>query len=81
LGNLSVGSPADVAVLRVEKGTFGFVDPRGGRMESSQRLSCEMTVRDGKVVYDLNGLTAERWDTLSPEGRGGDPRWDGTQRR
>ena len=32
-------------------------------------LSCEMTVRDGKVVYDLNGLTAERWDTLSPGGQ------------
>jgi dihydroorotase len=82
LGHLSVGAPADVAVLRVEKGKFGFVDPRGGVMEGSQRLACEMTVRDGKVVYDLNGLTAQRWDTLSAEGRGGgDPRWDGTRRR
>jgi dihydroorotase len=82
LGNLSVGSPADVAVLRVEKGKFGYVDPRGGRMEGSQKLSCEMTVRDGKVVYDLNGLTAEPWDKLSAEGRGGgDPRWDNIRRR
>ena len=30
LGNLSVGSPADVAVLRLEKGKFGFVDQIGG---------------------------------------------------
>ena len=82
LGHLAVGSPADVAVLRLEKGTFGFVDPRGGRMEAAQKLSCEMTVRDGKVVYDLNGLTAERWDTVSSEGRGGgDPRWDAIRRR
>ena len=29
LGNLSVGSGADVAVLRVEKGTFGFLDQDG----------------------------------------------------
>jgi dihydroorotase len=81
LGNLSVGSPADVAVVRLEKGRFGFVDPVGGRMESSSRLSCEMTLRDGRVVYDLNGMTADRWDTLGPDARGGDPRWDYTRGR
>ena len=37
-------------------------------MEASQKLVCEMTVRDGKVVYDLNGMTAERRDTVSSEG-------------
>ena len=81
LGNLSVGSPADIAVVRLEKGRFGFVDPVGGRMESSSRLSCEMTLRDGRVVYDLNGMTADRWDTLGPDARGGDPRWDYTRGR
>jgi dihydroorotase len=81
LGNLSVGSPGDIAVLRVEKGTFGFVDPAGGRMGSTQKLTCEMTLRDGKVVYDLNGMIAERWDTVGPDGRGGDPRWDNTRSR
>jgi dihydroorotase len=75
LGNLSVGSPADVAVLRLEKGSFGFTDPRGGRLAATQRLACELTVRDGKVVYDLNGITRDSWDT--PGVRGGDPRWDG----
>ncbi len=29
LGHLAVGAPADLAVLRVEKGKFGYVDPRG----------------------------------------------------
>ena len=81
LGNLSVGSPADIAVLRLEKGTFGFVDPAGGRLDSKQRLACEMTVRDGKVVYDLNGLSAVRWDTLAPDAPAGDPRWDNTRGR
>jgi dihydroorotase len=57
------------------------VDPVGGRLESSQRLSCELTVRNGKVVYDLNGLTADRWDTLAPGARGGDPRWDNLRSR
>jgi dihydroorotase len=77
LGHLSVGAPADVAVLRLEKGKFGFADPRGGRMDAAQKLTCELTVRDGKVVYDLNAMTRERWDTLGPDYRGGDPRWDG----
>jgi len=81
LGNLSVGSPADVAVLRLENGRFGYVDPVGGRLEGSSRLVCEMTVRDGKVVYDLNGLIAEPWEALGPDARGGDPRWDNTRGR
>ena len=60
LGNLSVGAPADVAVLRVEKGSFGFVDINGARMKGAQKLVCEMTVHNGKVVHDLNiGRSAE----------------------
>jgi dihydroorotase len=81
LGNLSVGSPGDVAVLRLEKGRFGFVDPAGGRMESAERLACEMTLLDGKVVYDLNGMTGERWDSLGPQGTATDPRWANFGRR
>src|SRR5215510_4931111 len=52
LGNLSVGSPADVAVLRLETGSFGFTDMYGARLDGTRKLSCEMTVHDGKVVYD-----------------------------
>jgi dihydroorotase len=69
LGNLSVGSVADVAVLRVEKGNFGFLDQDGARLKGSQRLICELTLRDGKVVYDFNGLAAEDWDKLPPDYR------------
>ncbi|MDX1979530.1 MAG: amidohydrolase/deacetylase family metallohydrolase [Bryobacteraceae bacterium] len=77
LGHLSPGAIADVAVLRLEKGKFGFVDQNGGRMDGTQKLICELTLRDGRVVYDLNGITRERWDKMSPGARGGDPRWDG----
>ena len=52
---------ADVAVLRLEKGSYGFIDSFGGRMKGTERLTCEMTMRDGKVVYDLNGLAATDW--------------------
>ena len=75
LGNLSVGAPADVAVLRLETGKFGFVDQSAARLDGTQKLLCELTVRDGKVVYDLNGMTRERWEKISPDSRGGDHAW------
>src|SRR6266542_493232 len=78
LGHLSVGASADIAVLRVERGRFGLVDMNGARMDSTQRLVCELTVRDGKVVYDLNGISRPDWRTLpAAYGPTGDARWDG----
>lgn len=80
LGHLSVGAPADVAVLRVERGRFGFLDMDGARLRGSERLGCELTVRDGKVVYDLNGLAGTDWERAaagagaSRESTGRDPR-------
>ena len=77
LGHLSVGAIADVAVLRVEKGKFGYADQFGARLSGSERLSAEMTLKDGKVVYDLNALSGPDWNTLPPNyGATGDSRWD-----
>jgi dihydroorotase len=76
LGHLSVGAGADVAVLRLEDGPFGFVDSFGGRLRAPKKLVCEMTLRDGKVVYELNGLARPDWETLPKDYRStGDPRW------
>jgi dihydroorotase len=61
LGTLTVGAEADVAVLRVEKGRFGYLDNRKQRVMGDQRLTTEMTVRAGKVLYDLNGLASDDW--------------------
>ena len=77
LGHLSVGAPADIAVIRLENGSFGFVDMYGARLRGTQRLTCELTFRDGKVVYDLNGMTRPDWNTLPRDYRQtGDARWD-----
>jgi dihydroorotase len=77
LGNLSVGAPADVTVLRVENGKFGFTDMYGARMEGRQRLAAELTLRDGKVVYDLNGISRPEWTTLPKDyTRVSDAAWD-----
>jgi dihydroorotase len=81
LGHLTEGAPADVAVLRLEAGRFGLVDSFGGRLAAERKLVCEMTIRDGKVVYDLNGLARPDWDTLPRGYRStGDARWDAYKR-
>jgi dihydroorotase len=78
LGNLSVGAPADVTVLSLETGKFGFTDMYGARLQATQKLICEVTVRNGKVVYDLNAITRPDWDKLPKNYlQTGDPRWDG----
>lgn len=77
LGHLSVGAVADIAVFKLEKGNFGFTDMNGARMKGTQKLTCELTLRDGRVVYDLNGITRPDWTTLPPNyPRTGDARWD-----
>ncbi len=82
LGHLSAGAPADITVLRLEKGNFGFVDTYGARMDGTQKLICELTFRDGKLVYDLNGITRPMWDSLPRDFRQtGDARWDGISPR
>jgi dihydroorotase len=67
LGHLTVGAIADVAVLRLEKGNFGFTDSNGARLRGSQKLLCELTIKNGRTVYDLNGITRDDWDKLPPD--------------
>ncbi len=78
LGHLSVGAPADVAVLSHLTGKFGLTDMYGARLQTHRKLVCELTVRNGKVVYDLNGISRPDWDKLPKNYlQTGDPRWDG----
>lgn len=41
----------------MREGNFGFFDKTGYKMTGKQKLECELTVRAGRVVYDLNGIT------------------------
>jgi dihydroorotase len=66
LGHLSEGAPADVAVFTLRKGDFGFLDVRGTKMKGTQKLEAELTIRDGRVVWDLNGIAAPMWDEVKP---------------
>ena len=58
LGHLSVGALADVAVFSVDKGNFGFVDVGGNKVMGDKKLTCQLTMLNGEIVWDLNGLSA-----------------------
>jgi dihydroorotase len=66
IGHLSVGAPADIAVLRLERGQFGYLDVDDVRMPGTERLTCELTMRAGAVVYDLNGRAGTAWKAEQP---------------
>jgi dihydroorotase len=54
LGHLSEGAVADIAILGVRKGNFGLFDYTGYKVKATDKLECELTVRAGRIVYDLN---------------------------
>jgi len=66
LGHLSEGAPADLAIFRVREGSFGFVDTAAGRMPGKMKLECELTLREGKVAWDTNGMSYPRWEDVLP---------------
>ena len=59
LGHISENAIADVAIFSVREGNFGFYDKTGYKMEGKQKLECEMTIKGGKIVYDLNGIALQ----------------------
>ncbi|KPK87867.1 MAG: dihydroorotase [Bacteroides sp. SM23_62_1] len=61
LGHLSEGVIADLAILKMETGDFGFVDTGGWKIKGTQKLICELTIKNGEVVWDLNGITKPEW--------------------
>ncbi len=66
-GNLSEGSEADVTVLNLRKGDFGFLDIRKTKLKGEQKLEAELTIRAGKIMWDLNGISAPAWETELPK--------------
>jgi len=58
LGHLSEGAIADIAILSMRQGKFGFRDIAMNRQEGTQKLECEMTIKGGKIMYDLNAIAS-----------------------
>lgn len=62
LGHLSVGAEADIVLLAVKSGEFGFIDARNNRITGNRKFVAELTIRAGVVVWDLNGLSAKTFE-------------------
>lgn len=58
LGHLGEGAVADLAVLNLLQGNFAYYDAEHGRLEASQRLFNELTIKDGTIVWDWNARGA-----------------------
>ncbi len=67
LGHLTPGAVADIAAFRMLNRKFRFRDGSNGAIDGNQRLFCELTVREGNVVWDWNSLTGIDYETLGPE--------------
>ncbi|KPL15549.1 MAG: dihydroorotase [Bacteroides sp. SM23_62] len=62
LGHLSEGAEADIAVLNLREGDFGYVDVRRKKVTGSQKLEAELTLRAGRIMWDLNGISMDEFE-------------------
>ncbi|MBI0401223.1 amidohydrolase/deacetylase family metallohydrolase [Cyclobacterium marinum] len=62
LGHLSEGAEADLAIFNLHEGQFGFIDSSGAAFKGSKKLETELTLRAGRIVWDLNGIGAKNWE-------------------
>ncbi len=62
LGTLAIGREADVAVLEVLHGHFGYIDNGNARMDGNVKLVARMTIRAGRILYDPSGLSMVEWE-------------------
>jgi dihydroorotase len=70
LGNLSIGSTADIAVLEIVKGKFAYLGSGGGKIEGDQKLQCVVTMFGGKILYDHPyGLSVPLWQDIPKDSR------------
>jgi dihydroorotase len=68
LGNLGQTAFADIAVLEITEGDFGLTDNGSGNrvLRTDKRIVVQMTIKDGRVVWDKNGRSRDDWSTTPP---------------
>lgn len=67
LGTLIPGREADIAVLEVLHGKFGYVDCGFAKMNGDVKLIARMTIRGGRILYDPSGLSMVEWEKARPQ--------------
>ena len=68
LGNIGQTAFADIAVLEMAEGDFGLTDNGSGNraFHTNQRIVCQMTIKDGQVVWDKNARSRDDWTNTPP---------------
>ncbi len=66
LGTLSEGAVADIAVIRLQEGRLGFLDSAHTRLSATRNLKAVLTVRNGRIVWDTEGLSRAEWENSGP---------------
>jgi dihydroorotase len=61
LGTLTVGREADIAIIEMRHGKFGYTDCGNAKLTGNVRLVNLMTVRAGRIVYDPTGVSRVEW--------------------
>jgi dihydroorotase len=65
LGNLSVGSTADIAVFEMVKGSFAYRGSGGGKIIGDRKLQCVLTIFGGEIAYGHpDGLSIPLWQNI-----------------
>ena len=62
LGTLSVGREADIAVVELRRGRFGYTDCGRTRVIGDVKLENRLTIRAGRIVFDPTGLSMVDWE-------------------
>jgi dihydroorotase len=61
LGTLGVGKTADISIFELKTGAFSYTDSARKKLAGTKKLQCVLTVRDGRVVYDREGISFPLW--------------------
>ena len=66
LGTLTINAEADVAVLRWIDRPRTFADCGRARLQGQGELTCDLTLRAGRIVWDPGGLSMPDWRSAPP---------------
>jgi dihydroorotase len=66
LGSIEEGGTADLAVLELRTGKFAFLDAGHAKLSAGKELRAILTVRNGSVVWDSEGLSLTHWRDAGP---------------
>lgn len=62
LGDLKIGREADITLLQIREGSFGFADAGHASMRGSRKMECIMTIRAGEIVYNPMAIGMPEWE-------------------